>query len=448
MGSPDVYSNKDLSGYETIMVNKTLASILAQIEPEQTSYIEPGLLRIFRMLTCFQLAVALIILLVIKILEPDLNLAPFVLWTAGWLVPLMIYLSWPLAQRKLGPWYLPIALFVMTAFSLAPRLIRIYTGPVDLLPIMTDLEIISSGWRLLLVLIVPLVFIAWQYRFQYVVFYSLAITIINLVTGALFTEKSNPLWTDIVDQSLSGGVIFMIIGYVINQLVLSQHEKQQALADANVQLIDFASTAEQLATSRERNRLARDLHDTLAHTLSSITVQLEAVDSVMEHSPERAREVLGKTLANARGGLGETRRALRALRASPLDDLGLALALRTLAETTAARTQMKLTVDIPNEVTLAPELEQNIYRIAQESIENTVQHANAKNFSVSLRKQDGMTLLEIKDDGQGFHSDNYQSDGHYGLQGLRERAELIGAQLKLESQLGAGTTVRLALKQD
>lgn len=430
------------------MVNKTLASILAEIKQEESSHIEPGLLRIFRILTCFQLAIALIILLIIKILQPELSLGPFVLWTVGWMVPLIVYLSWPLLQRTLGAWYLPIALFVVTALPLAPRIIRIYTGPLDILPIITDLEIISSGWRLLLILIVPLVFIAWQYRFQYVIFYGLAITIINLAVGGLISEKSNPLWTDIVDQSLSGGVIFIMIGYVINQLVRSQHEKQQALADANVQLIDFASTAEQLATSRERNRLARDLHDTLAHTLSSITVQLEAVDSVLEQSPERAREVLGKTLANARGGLGETRRALRALRASPLDDLGLALALRTLAETTAARTQMGLTVDIPNELTLAPELEQNIYRIAQESIENIVQHANAKNFSVSLRKQNGTTLLEIKDDGKGFPSDNYQRDGHYGLQGLEERAELIGARLSLESQLGAGTTVRLALKQD
>src|SRR4029078_5838718 len=107
--------------------------------------------------------------------------------------------------------------------------------------------------------------------------------------------------------------------------------------EANAKLVDYASTNEQLAVTRERNRVARDMHDTLAHTLSAVSVQLEAADSVWDSQPQQAHELLQKSLASARAGLGETRRAVRALRASPLDDLGLGLALRDLAESTADR---------------------------------------------------------------------------------------------------------------
>src|SRR5262249_44816572 len=163
----------------------------------------------------------------------------------------------------------------------------------------------------------------------------------------------------------NGALLFLLIGYIITNLRKAQREKEQALVAANAKLTDYAAAIEQLAVSRERNRLARDMHDTLAHTLSAVSVQLEAADSIWQSSPQEAHRLMEESLASARNGLGETRRALRALRSSPLDDLGLALALRDLAEATAERAGWQLDLQLADDLNLPPELEQNIYLIAQ-----------------------------------------------------------------------------------
>ncbi len=131
--------------------------------------------------------------------------------------------------------------------------------------------------------------------------------------------------------------------------------------------------------------MARELHDTLAHSLSAVAVQLEAVDSAMTTAPDEARVILGKALAQTRSGLTETRRALHELRATPLDDLGLALAIQNLAITTAQRNGMTATVSLPEgALNLPPEIEQGVYRIAQEALTNAARHAGATQLKVTL----------------------------------------------------------------
>src|SRR5439155_20678930 len=127
-----------------------------------------------------------------------------------------------------------------------------------------------------------------------------------------------------------------------------------------------AGTLESLAVSRERNRMARELHDTLAHTLSGLSVQLETVEAYWDVEPRTAHAMLDRALEATRDGLQETRRALKALRASPLDDLGLGLALRRMAESAVARANIELDLEIPEQVPpLAPDVEHCIYRVAQ-----------------------------------------------------------------------------------
>jgi signal transduction histidine kinase len=201
-------------------------------------------------------------------------------------------------------------------------------------------------------------------------------------------------------------ISFILVGYMVVRLMTTQREQRRALAEANTQLAHYAATLEQLATSRERNRLARELHDTLAHSLSGIAVQLEAVKTLWENSPEDAA-MLEQSLATTRSGLTETRRALQALRASPLEDLGLALAVRSLAESVAARSGLALDLEAPERLeNLSPDLEQGIYRIVQEALENIAQHANARNVKMQLSQTDGHFTLTISDDGQGFQMES------------------------------------------
>jgi signal transduction histidine kinase len=240
-------------------------------------------------------------------------------------------------------------------------------------------------------------------------------------------------------------ITFVATGIFINMLVTRLREQSESLRQANANLGHYASTLEQLTVSRERNRLARELHDTLAHSLTALSVSLETVKAYFDIDKEKTRELIDKSLDATRQGVYETRRALKALRASSLEDMGLALAVQRTAESAASRFNLNLKLDLQSPMpSLSPDVEQTIYRIAQESIENIVNHSYAKNFSVHLANN-GHTTLTIQDDGIGFDSEAKGPTGHFGLVGMHERAELAGGMLKIESEKGKGTKVVLTI---
>jgi signal transduction histidine kinase len=253
--------------------------------------------------------------------------------------------------------------------------------------------------------------------------------------------------------------MMLIVGYIIVQLVSIQREQRSALAQAyeqqaaaNRQLQQYAATLEELTISRERNRLARELHDTLAHSLSALAVQLEAVRSLWPIDPSRSRAILDEADETVRRGLMEARRALQDLRASPLQDLGLILALEDLAKAAAERSGASLELSLPRQIdaSLSSAAEQGVYRIAQEALENVVRHAEARTISVRLDQSDHKLILVVGDDGQGFVPDSQSSPptdtpDQLGIQGMQERASLIGGQLEIATQEGQGTTLQLTV---
>jgi len=159
--------------------------------------------------------------------------------------------------------------------------------------------------------------------------------------------------------------------------------------------------------------------------------------------------MLAGMLETSRRGLDETRRSLRALRAAPLEEMGLALALSALAKDFAARNGMSLDLDVPGDIiNLSPEIEHGFYRVAQEALENVVQHAGAQQVRVKLEEYKGDLTLTVADDGRGFNTEKESSDHQLGLQGMYERAELIGAKLEVVSEVDEGTWVRLSKESD
>ncbi len=159
-----------------------------------------------------------------------------------------------------------------------------------------------------------------------------------------------------------------------------------------------------------------------------------------------ARTLLESSIGTAHTGLEETRRALRALRASPLDDLGLAGALRANIEAAASRAKLALNVSIADSVpALSPDVEQAIYRIGQEAIANVVNHANAKKIALSLDLAEGRVRLVVSDDGVGFDTDKTNKPSQFGLTGMKERAQIIGGSFEIISKPGQGTTVQLTV---
>jgi len=246
------------------------------------------------------------------------------------------------------------------------------------------------------------------------------------------------------EDALMRAVIYPIIAFLVSRIVAGQKKDRQALTEQNSHLTQYASTVEQLAISQERNRMARDLHDTLAHSLSAVAIQLEAISRQIKRDPEAAEITLRQTRQTVRQGLKETRRALHALRSSPLDDLGFNLALEQLINDTRARAGVKISLEMPDEpVGISPITEQNIYRITEEALNNAVRHAGASHINIMLQQNERLLTLIITDNGIGFEPEMVSNNGRYGLIGMRERAHICNGELSIEG--GEGTTVRLEI---
>ncbi len=379
---------------------------------------------------------------------PDAGLWPISLRILM-VVTLAILAYWPGLPARMGRWYLPIfAVYYAMAAALSHAAFTawVLTYVEAALESQTPLALLfsmESGWTLFVLLLFGVVMVAWQYDMRRVLWYVLLLAGAESIAFSPLLLSSLP-WPPLVFQILVHVAIYAMVGFVITRMMAAQRAQRRALTDANVQLAQHAASLEQLAVSRERNRMARELHDTLAHSLSAVAVQLEAVDSAMTTAPDDARDILGKALAQTRSGLTETRRAMHALRASPLDDLGLALAIQNLATTTAQRGGMALALEMPEtQPALPPAVEQGVYRIAQEALANTARHAGATELAVTLTINGAVTLT-VCDNGRGFDATTVRGD-HMGLQLMRERAEMLGGTLDIVSGAADGTTIRLVV---
>lgn len=178
-----------------------------------------------------------------------------------------------------------------------------------------------------------------------------------------------------------------------------------------------------------------------------MAIQLEAVRSVWDEDTGKALALINQALSNTRAGLTETRRSLRALRATPLEDLGLLDALRDLTESMVARADINLCLDLPPRLEkIPPDVEQCIYRIAQESLSNINAHAQAKEVKVALTRGEHSVTLIIKDNGLGFYPEELDDDCRFGIQGMKEHAETIGGILEIDSSPDSGTIVRFIIE--
>ena len=223
------------------------------------------------------------------------------------------------------------------------------------------------------------------------------------------------------------------------------------LAEREEMLERFASRTVE-AQELERRRLAGDIHDGISQRLVSLWYHLLAAeDAVCGGAPpghivnaDVVRRELGTAKALATAALEETRGAIAGLRPFVLDDLGLVPGLESLGRTLAG-----LEVDVDVEpVELPSHVEVALYRIAQEALQNVVKHAGATTVHVGLSSADDGVRLVVSDDGIGFDEDTIadaQKRHSYGLVGIRERAELIGASLRLASRPGTGTTVEVTV---
>lgn len=207
------------------------------------------------------------------------------------------------------------------------------------------------------------------------------------------------------------------------------------------------SRAAQIGVVEERNRLAREIHDTLAQGLAAVTLYLESADVLLENGRDaaQAQRAVQQALSLTRASLDEARRSVLDLRAAPLEGRSLAEALAALATTIEKKHELPVRYSATGASRPLPlRVETGLFRVAQEALQNVVQHARASEASVELLiTPDGLELV-IVDNGRGF--DPAAAPAHrYGLVGMNERARLLGGELHLETAPGAGTRITVTI---
>jgi signal transduction histidine kinase len=352
------------------------------------------------------------------------------------------FVAWPGSRRALGRSFLPLALGWFLVEPVVEQALILRLMP-SLYASRVGAGIGGAGLEGLL-LVVPVILATWQWGRRGLLA-SLALLLAGQLCLAPLVGGSAPDVAVYLLNSVGRVAMAALLGFVTLELMTALRDEHLQLTEANRQLAQRAATAEQLAESRERNRLARELHDTLAHSLTGLSVQLKALETLLAYDPAAANAQLKEAQATVRTGLQEARRAIQALRAAPLEDLGLSQALRQLCDRTAERTGLTIDCRIAEVGPLDELAEQAIYRVAEASLANVEEHAGAEKVEVMLEMTaDKRVRLEVRDDGVGFDPAAVPSD-RFGIAGMRERAQLIGASLRVESRPGAGTLVSVVV---
>lgn len=248
-------------------------------------------------------------------------------------------------------------------------------------------------------------------------------------------------------------VVFIILMIFIIQAqvdektqIKSLYEKlfrtAQELEIANIQLQQYSQKSEEMVKTKERNRLAREIHDTLGHSLTGISTGLEACTELINWDVERTKIQLLKISKLAKKGLLDVRRSVRELRPDTLERFSLILAIQKLCEDINGCTEVNIEFNIGGEVPKCDaDEEETIYRVVQESITNAVRHGNAKNVEISLRFENGYVNLCVIDDGKGC---DVIKEG-FGLKHMRERVEMLRGDITFINRDNKGFVIKVEI---
>jgi signal transduction histidine kinase len=246
---------------------------------------------------------------------------------------------------------------------------------------------------------------------------------------------SRLLWT-------IGIMILILLAGLVWVIVLGRRVRQQTKIIE--EKIKHAGVLE------ERDRIAREFHDTLEQELAAITIQLDAVKAQINGVPPGVRQMVDLACNMSRRSLSEARRSVWDLRSHLLENSDLAAALNEIASSLGAAAGKKIIVQAAGTTRKLPAvIEHNLLRVTQEALANALKHSGANKIMVTLSYEPSRLQLRICDDGKGFdfHAVGQPDDGHFGLLDIRERAEKIGAEFSLASSPGKGTQIALLISE-
>jgi signal transduction histidine kinase len=276
------------------------------------------------------------------------------------------------------------------------------------------------------------------------------------VISALALVRSSELnWENMAASIVN--MLFFFFAYAVTKMARRQMDERERAENALEQLdrskrdlelaynklVEISKEKEQLAAVEERSRLARELHDTLAHSLTAIIVSLEAGKRIVTKNPGKALEEITKSQEQARKGLDEVRITVKALRSDSFKDVDFAAAIKNLARDYGG-SGIEITYHADRGIALDQEYETVFYRIIQESITNSIRHGSATVIDIYMRRVKGQLLLEVVDNGPGCEK---LVEG-FGMQGIRERAASIGGEVTFGNLERGGFKVSISLKEN
>jgi signal transduction histidine kinase len=246
---------------------------------------------------------------------------------------------------------------------------------------------------------------------------------------------------------LGGFFFFVTFANATHQANEARAESQRLLDELQTthrKLQEYAAQAEQLAVAEERNRLSREMHDTIGHRLTVAAVQLEGAQKLISKDPNKAEQMAGTVREQVREALNELRQTVATLREPLESDLPLAVSLKRLVDGFEEATGITIHLLLPESFPeMSAEHRLAIYRTAQEALTNVQKHAEAQQVWLQVSRQEDILTLRVSDNGKGM-MERKEAAG-FGLRGIQERAAQLGGEFRLEARKGGGAQVCLSL---
>jgi signal transduction histidine kinase len=348
-------------------------------------------------------------------------------------------------------WQAGILLAIFAVFFFIPnlkhtsRLLEHFSLAV-LTACIAGLMIVQPGWGvfpILFFLLGPTVTMTFPLRtaLTWIGIFSLVMLLIMLPNlGALNGITSWLVYS-------AGNLFFAIFGYAMSRANQDRKRSLELLAqlqEAHQKLQEYTTQLEELTIAQERNRIAREMHDTLGHRLTIAAVQLEGAQRLVRKDPERAEKMIATVREQVKEGLGELRRTVAMLRAALEEELPICQALEKLTHQTEDATGLHIHLTVSEPIPdLSPAYRHALYRAAQEGLTNIQRHAHASDAWLQLYCRETQITLLIGDNGVGM--DQAAAPEGYGLNGLRERAALLGGECQIDPRAGGGTQLSFRL---
>ncbi len=257
----------------------------------------------------------------------------------------------------------------------------------------------------------------------------------------LVPQLREQFWMHLIAETLMFGLGLFLVFKLVNTL-LSERQAQEALTLAHQQLRQYAFQAEELATAQERNRIARNIHDSLGHALTALNVQLQTAMMLWSEQPDRAESFLQKAQRLGATAMQEVRKSVQALREDDRVEQSLTETIAALVDDFRQGSGIQARMQTTGNGSVSPAIVNALYRIVQEALTNISKHAQATAVAVEIETTAEKVRLRIVDNGRGINLDDSSGTG-FGLQGMQERVAILGGRFVLETEPEKGCQIQV-----